>query len=126
MNAFRKKMIARHENLGWCKPYFSKNGRVQFTINEGAIVSICVDKNEIVPAKNHLSSQQPEHFSEDTLKEVARMINERYDSLSDSEQDQMILAGEISEGACCECPWFLSCEAMDNRDGLESEEDENE
>ena len=34
MNAFRKKMIAQRDNLGWCKPYFSKNGRVQFTMNE--------------------------------------------------------------------------------------------
>lgn len=38
------------ENLSWCKPMVSKDGRVTIAVNEGAVVGLMLDGKDLQPS----------------------------------------------------------------------------
>lgn len=99
MNERRKMMIESGKNLSWCKPYTTENGRVSFAICEGKICGLRIDGLD--------------HPAESDIPMAARIANSDYD-LYDGWSATHVLIDCSKELGCCECPWFDTCEAMDD------------
>ena len=107
MNGYRKYMIAYGGNLGWCKPYVSKDGNTFIINSENNVDMYRVDTDTWVQGGdldlNTVGRElNPEWFDEDR----------GYDAL------YMILE-VMEERSCRDCPYFKYCEAMDNPDSWE-------
>lgn len=95
------------ENLSWCRPYRSENGRVALSCNEGRIQTVSIDGEEIdIDFSRH--DQEPlwerackAALDEDTLG--------RYDGYSWRE---IALSDALVECGCANCPWKDTCDAM--------------
>lgn len=98
---YRDMMRENRDNLGWCKPISYLDGRVIVAINGGHAVGIQLDGKNVP-------------INSDRLRKIAAMINPDYnaDALSCSFEIAVDACGR--DLPCCVCPWFDSCDAMDN------------
>lgn len=101
---YREMMVENRENLGWCKPVSYFGGRVIVAINEGCAVGIQLN-GENVPV------------NPDQLRKIAAMIKPdcNADALSRNFETAVNTCGR--ELPCYMCPWFDSCDAMDDLRG---------
>lgn len=89
-----------NENLSWCRPMVSRDGRVTLAINEGAIVGLMVDGEEL-------------QISEKEIARTARIANESYNDYSGWDDIYILLDSDFTEIGCNECPWRDVCDAME-------------
>lgn len=95
---YRDYMIDSSENLGWCKPIAFDGGSIIIAQNEGEIVGIRADSEDL-----------------DATPENIRAIALRIDPDCDGDLD---LADAVCrELPCRSCPWFDACSAMDETYG---------
>ena len=92
---YRDYMIDSNENLSWCKPLSFDGGSVIIARNEGEIVGIRADGEDL-----------------DVTPESIRAIALRLDPESDGDIDSVDAARR--ELPCRSCPWFAACSAMDD------------
>lgn len=106
MKLYEKMMSG--ENLGWCRPYISEDGKDAIAINEGEAVSLMVDGRDF-PASE---------ITPDAIKALAQKVNTDY-ALYSGWSDLHIAAEALREVGCADCPWRDICEAMvvDDEDG---------
>lgn len=119
MNGFRKKMLKEGGNLSWCAPYSSSDGRIQFALNEGEIVSLKLDGKDVDSDVPQIPFAHNATYSETLLEKVARILNSNYDDYEGWDNTHIILEARgtsLKECDCCDCPWFDVCDAMDNPD----------
>ncbi len=89
------------ENLGWCRPYVSKDKTKAIIINEGNVEVIISGKIE------HIRPNEKE------LEEFARLVNPDYEKLSDRGMSNVeIILDVLSEVGCSDCPCRDYCDAM--------------
>lgn len=43
------------ENLSWCKPMVSRDGRVTIAVNEGAVAGLMVDGKDLQPSNQEIA-----------------------------------------------------------------------
>lgn len=103
--AYRDMMRENNENLGWCKPLAWKDGKVILAINEGTVVGIQINGEDA-------------HTTPENIKVVAQWINDMYNDYSGLDDTHIILdcEDEAEELPCRLCPWFGTCDAMDEED----------
>lgn len=117
MTTYREMMIETEQTLSWCKPMQSENGRVIFAQNEGEICGMQIDGKEVRIPQSGISAFD--------LQRAAKAANEDYDQLKADEWDDEEILGDVCHAKpCCRCPWFGSCEAMDDPDEWDEEEEE--
>ena len=92
------------ENLDWCKPYISDDGRYAIAINEGEII-------EAITPDGHLPVGHLSPLTEDEIEKLAREIDHDYD-LYDGWNDTEIILNKLHETGCSSCPFFGKCDAM--------------
>lgn len=97
------------ENLFWCLPYRSKNGRVALSENEGRIQTIMIDGEEI-------DIDWAKKDQSELWERVARASIED-DDLLDIETRryswrEIALMDGLVECGCANCPWKDTCDAM--------------
>lgn len=95
---YREMMIDNNENLSWCRPYI--HDRVQFSILEGNISGLMIDGDDVDP--------NPE-----SIRTAAQIVNPDYSEYEGWTDLHILLDGDAHECACCDCPWFDVCSAMD-------------
>lgn len=100
----REQMIENGQNLGWCKPYVSNDGKYAIAINEGEIAGMILNGEDIGPDKLD---------STDILRKFAQTVNPDYSNYSGWGDLHIALEGSIAECGCAGCPWFGICDAMD-------------
>lgn len=88
------------ENLEWCKPISCKDGKVIFAQNEGRIVSIQIDGEDV--------DATPENITR-----AARIVSANYHDESEDYNDAEIIVNNGTEIGCAACPWRDVCEAME-------------
>lgn len=89
------------ENLGWCRPYVSKDKSKAIIINEENVEVIIFEKT------GHIRPDEKE------LKEFAQLVNPDYDFLSDrGMSDIEIILDVMVEVGCADCPCRDDCDAM--------------
>ena len=98
------------ENLSWCRPYRSENGRVALAMNEGNIAGLKIDGKEIDGPYTSADSQAK-------LWEMAAKASIEDDALLDIETDryswrEIALMDGLVECGCANCPWKDTCDAM--------------
>lgn len=97
-----------NENLSWCKPIRSKNGRVFASITEGAVSALRIDEVDYLTKDKILPM----------LKTAAKISNPDYGDYSDWD-DFEIMMDAAAEMGCSACPWRDECDAMDCDDNDE-------
>ena len=110
---YRDYMVEENENLSWCRPYIGN--RVSIAINEGKPVGLIIDKQEIDPVYAGLLDGYK--FTAEQLERAARAANPDYADYSGHDALRILLDGDVRECPCRECPWFSSCDAMDEQIG---------
>lgn len=89
------------ENLEWCAPYITDDNRYAIAINEGEIVSMQVNGQDIDPTPNAIT-------------DMARAVNPYFDDYSGYTPTRIALYSEkFHQTGCKNCPWFGICDAMD-------------
>ena len=109
MNGYRKMMMDNGGNLGWCKPYISEDGKSAISLTDGKISGMMLGGVKM--------------DTDFDFAKFARAVNPDYDDYDGWDDLHIALDGGIREGACCDCPWFGICEAMDNPDGWDDSTD---
>lgn len=96
------------ENLSWCRPYRSRNGRVQLALCEGQICGLLIDGEEIrLPAgKQSTDGEIWERICEASCDDDSLS----YEGYTWSE---IALRDFLVEGGCASCPFNRECEDMD-------------
>ena len=100
------------ENLSWCRPYRSENGRVALAMNGGDIAGLEIDEKEIdVPCA--FADRQ----AQSKLWEMAARASIEDEALLDIETRlyswrEMALMDGLVECGCGSCPWKDTCDAM--------------
>lgn len=97
------------ENLSWCRPYRSENGRVSLSYNSGRIESAMIDGEEI-----HIGWAKKDQS--ELWERVARASIED-EALLDVETRryswrEIALMDGLVECGCASCPWKDTCDAM--------------
>ena len=92
------------ENLGWCKPYMSKDGRYAVAVNEGEII-------EAITPEGHLPKDHVSPLTDPEIETLAQAVNPDYD-LYDGWDNGYILLQAMHETGCASCPFFSKCDAM--------------
>lgn len=95
------------ENLDWCKPYVSDDGRYAIAINEGEII-------EAITPEGHLPVGHLSPLTEDEIEKLAREIDPEYELYSGWTDTEIIL-NKLHETGCASCPFFGKCDAMSQR-----------
>lgn len=90
------------ENLGWCKPYESDDRRVRFTLMEGKIATMLVNKMRV-----ENPNTEEIHYAAMTL--AGDDIHAIKDHFSD---DMDFLLHRCSEVGCTFCPFNKDCDAV--------------
>lgn len=97
------------ENLSWCRPYRSKNGRVALVYNEGRILSLMIDEKEVDidwPVRDQ--SQLWERVCRASIEDEALLdIDTRCYSWR-----EIALMDGLVECGCANCPFADTCDAM--------------
>ena len=99
----RELMRENGENLGWCKPYISEDEKFAIAINDGKVVGMVLNGEEI---------DSREFDKPELLKRFARAVNPDYDDYDGWGDLHIALEGDIRECGCADCPWFSICDAM--------------
>ena len=98
------------ENLSWCRPYRSENGRVVLTLNEGRIEGLMIDGVDIEDF-DRVSYRQ-----EATWERVCKASVEDKDLLDIETRRyswrEIALMDGLVECGCANCPWKGTCDAM--------------
>lgn len=92
------------ENLGWCRPYVSDNGKYAIAVNEGKIAGMILNGEDINPDKLD---------APDIINKFAKAVNPDYGIYSGWGDLHIALDGDVRECGCRNCPWFGICDAMD-------------
>lgn len=97
------------ENLSWCRPYRSENGRVALVYNEGRILSLMIDEKEVDidwPVRDQ--SQLWERVCRASIEDEALLDIEtrRYS------WREIALMDGLVECGCANCPFADTCDAM--------------
>ena len=100
MTTTRDLMLTKDEHLEDCIPYAAANGRLAFTVLNGAVESLQLDGAEL-PA------------TPQNLKLAAQLANPDYDLYSGWGDTHILLEGDLTELPCRSCPWFDVCSLMD-------------
>lgn len=117
----RDELIESGENLGWCKPVYV--GDLVFAQSEGQIVSVkWVDKEaDREPAISDIMREAAEHMlGAEAVEEATRGV--WHDEIISSTLAQELVwrctCGELDvesgDTGCCNCPWFETCQALDD------------
>ena len=106
-----KDYMTRHydENLAWCRPYRSENGRVALSVCEGVLSGLEIDGQEIDVFDPHDKAR------EDLWEKVARAAVTDKDELTlfnGYSWSEIVLQNYVVECGCSTCPWFEQCYAM--------------
>lgn len=110
------------ENLSWCRPYRSGNGRVSVAVNDGEICGLIIDGQEIdLAGKWRISEQAPfwEMICKVSVEDADLLADEAELGYSPSE---IALMDGLVECGCANCPFADLCDAMSEELG-EDEED---
>lgn len=99
------------ENLSWCRPYRSENGRVVLTANEGQLEGLIIDGAEIEVAF------PPSKENQEQLWEKAARASIDDEELLDIETRrygwrEIAVMDGLVECGCANCPWNDICDAM--------------
>lgn len=100
----RERMQNNGENLGWCKPYVSDDGKNALAVNEGEVAGMILNGEDIKADKLDKG---------DLLERFARAVNPDYDDYDGWDNLHIALEGNVRECGCANCPWFGICDAMD-------------
>ena len=100
----RELMHDNGENLGWCKPYVSEDGKYALAVNEGEVAGMVFNGEDIKADK----LDKP-----DMLRQFAKAVNPDYDDYDGWGDLHIALDGSVRECGCANCPWFDICDAMD-------------
>ena len=92
------------ENLYWCRPYFSADGRYAIAVNEGEII-------EAVTPDGHMPEGHVSPLTKDEIHTLAQAVNPDY-SMCRGYTDEELIYQVMREGACADCPFFHQCDAM--------------
>lgn len=103
LNGLRKWAIDHDENVSWCKPYVSSDGRTKYILTDGKISELIVDGK----------SKAIDDVTIDEIDALARLNNPYYDDES-TPVENLLRNDEFTERSCAACPWFLKCENWDN------------
>lgn len=98
--------MAEHpeENMSWCRPYVSDDGRYAVAVNDGEII-------EAVTPKGHMPEGHLSPLTDEEIEELAREIDHDY-NLYDGWNDTEIILDKLHETGCASCPFFSRCDAM--------------
>ena len=98
--------MAEHpeENMSWCRPYVSDDGRYAVAVNEGEII-------EAITPEGHLPVGYLSPLTEDEIEKLAREIDPEYELYSGWTDTEIIL-NKLHETGCASCPFFGKCDAM--------------
>lgn len=133
LNTVRQDTVDGAENMGWCKPYETKN--VEFCVTETEISDYivfngeeyCIDNiNAILKILRTVCpefEQEELMYSTFTLDEILEKVNEitakspKEITKTDIKVFKEIVCDALLEYAkemdCYECPFFMDCELMD-------------
>ena len=106
-----RKYMRHHteENLAWCRPYHSENGRVALSENEGRIQTLMIDGKEI-------DDDFAERNQSELWERVCRASIEDEELLDIETRRyswrEIALMDGLVECGCAECPWNDTCDAM--------------
>lgn len=100
----RELMKENGENLGWCKPYVSADGKYVLAVNEVEVAGMIFNGEDIKADKLG---------DPDLLRQFAKAVNPDYDDYDGWGDLHIALEGDIRECGCADCPWFSICDAMD-------------
>ena len=95
------------ENLTWCCPYVTDDGRYAVAVNEGEII-------EAVTPEGHLPEGHLSPLTAQEIEALARAVNPDYD-LYEGWDDTYITLQAMHKTGCADCPFFERCDAMDQR-----------
>ena len=102
MNKVREKMIESGQNLEWCKPMKHESEDINLCVKEGEVIGILECGNEILPVTS------------EKITELAKRLNSDYDLYEGWDDTHILLDSGFEEMGCKDCPWFDTCEAMDD------------
>jgi hypothetical protein len=95
------------ENLSWCKPmtltYREREATV--AVNEGDVVGLLLDGKDV--RKHDLFNRLVEYLGIKGASSISDLFNYTWDN------DEV----DSAEMGCSDCPWFKTCEAMDEQYG---------
>ena len=105
---YREIMLETDENLGWCKPYISADGKNAVAIDDGRPVSMLFDGYSV------------DDITPDAMRRFVRAVNPDANSadIDDADADELrdLATEPLHESPCHACPWFDICAAMDEED----------
>lgn len=87
------------ENLSWCRPFVSDDGKYAVAVNEGNAVSIILNGHDL-------------ELTPESVRMLAQAVNADYDDYN-GYSDLQIALDAMTETSCAKCPWFETCAAMD-------------
>lgn len=99
-----------NENLSWCRPYISEDGRYAVAINEGEICGMILDGEPVEPVINQ-DRRWETIYTDEMIERFARSVNPNYDMYKGYD-DLHIALERLREVGCCECPFCGECEAV--------------
>ena len=94
------------ENLDWCCPYISNNGRVEISCNEGDY-TIRINDKDIQYDDGIAKTAQGRKIIDMIAQAV---MDDEYDP--EAEYDMIDVLGYCEECGCRDCPWAKNCEPM--------------
>lgn len=112
LNGYRRWAIDHDENVSWCKPYVSDDGRVMYTLTEGVITDLVVDGVSI----DTVHDSDGSHVADADVDKIARRYNPYYDD-DETPVYNLITCSAFRDAPCAVCPYFRECENWDNPDG---------
>ena len=105
MNGYRKMMQDRpDENLSWCVPYKTADGKYALAVCEGKPAGMILDGKVVDYSELEAS-----------LPTLAKAVNPDYGDYA-GWTDLHLATEAMQECGCAHCPWFGTCDAMDNPD----------
>lgn len=95
------------ENLSWCRPYRSENGRVRLAINEGEICGLLIDGNDICGKFDGDEDQLWKMICEAADDEGVLGLYDGYT------WREIAMRDFLTECGCADCPFADVCDAME-------------
>ena len=108
MNKIRKEMIENGQNLSWCVPMKHKTENIYLVVNENNIDSILDN------GKETLRSRKTDKVIDEKINVLAQRLNPEYDEYEGWNDTHILIDSGFEELGCKDCPWFNSCDAMND------------